>query len=62
MPKKFLFLFIVFQLIILNNFVLSDIIPLKKPPQTKEETKKKLLIEALKPLPKPIKKIETETK
>ena len=40
--KKFLFLIAVFQLIILNNFALSDIIPLKKPSQTKEETKKKI--------------------
>ena len=43
MLKKFLFLFIVFQLIIINNFALSDIIPLKKPSQTKEETKKKVI-------------------
>ena len=62
MLKKFLFLFIVFQLIIINNFALSDIIPLKKPSQTKEETKKKLLIDVLKPLPKPIKITETQTK
>ena len=62
MIKKFLFLIVVFQLIILNNFVLSDIIPLKKPSQTKAETKKKLLIDVLKPLPKPIKNIKTETK
>ena len=62
MRKKFLFLFVVFQLIILNNFALSEIIPLKKPSQTKEETKKKLLIDVLKPLPKPIKNIKTETK
>jgi len=62
MPKKFLFLFVVFQLIILNNFALSDIIPLKKPSQTKEETKKKLLLDVLKPLPKPIKITKSETK
>ncbi|MDC3090122.1 lytic transglycosylase domain-containing protein [Candidatus Pelagibacter sp.] len=62
MIKKFLFLIVVFQLIILNNFVLSDIIPLKKPSQTKEETQKKLLIDVLKPLPKPIKITETKTK
>ena len=62
MRKKFLFLFVVFQLIILNNFALSEIIPLKKPSQTKEETKKKLLTDVLKPLPKPIKITETENK
>ena len=62
MIKKFLFLIVVFQLIILNNFALSDIIPLKKPSQTKEETKRKLLIDVLKPLPKPIKNVKTETK
>jgi len=55
MLKKFLFLFVVFQLIIINNFALTDIIPLKKPSQTKEETKKRLLIDVLKPIPKPIK-------
>ena len=62
MPKKFLFLFIVFQLIILNNFALSDIIPLKKPSQTQEETKKKLLSDVIKPLTKPNKTTETENK
>ena len=32
----------------------SEIVPLKKPIQTKEETQKKLLIDVLKPLPKPL--------
>ena len=32
----------------------ADIIPLKKPIQTKEVTQKKLLIDVLRPLPKPI--------
>ena len=40
------------------NFAISEIIPLKKPIQTKEETQKKLLIDVLKPLPKPVKKSE----
>ena len=62
MKKKFLFLVVFIHVIILNNFALSDIIPLKKPSQTKEQTKKKLLIDVLKPLPKPIKITETETK
>ena len=44
----------------MNNIALSDILPLKKPAQTKEETQKKLLIDVLKPLPKPIKKIVTK--
>ena len=60
MTKKFLFFIVLFQVISLNNFVSSEIIPLKKPNQTKEETEKKLLIDVLKPLPKPIKKTETK--
>ncbi len=42
------------------NFAKSEIIPLKKPTQTKEETQKKLLTDVLKPLPKPIKKKKVE--
>ena len=60
MLKKFLFFIVLFQLLATNNFVFSEIIPLKKPVQTKEETQKKLLIDVLKPLPKPI--IESEIK
>ena len=41
------------------QIALAEIIPLKKPLQTKEETEKKLLIDILKPLPKPVKKNET---
>ena len=65
MLKKFSFLIILFPLICLCNTVLSDIIPIKKPPQTAEQTQKKLLIDVVKPLPKPINKIikkVTETK
>ncbi len=58
MIKKILFLIVLFQLIIVSNITLSEIIPLKKPLQSKEETEKKLLIDVLKPLPKPIKKTE----
>ena len=58
MLKKFLFLIILSLLANMNNIALSDIIPLKKPAQTKEETQKKLLIDVLKPLPKPIEKTE----
>jgi len=58
MLKKFLFLIVIFNLTLSNNIALSDIIPIKKPLQTKEEKQKKLLIDVLKPLPKPIKKTE----
>ena len=39
-----------------NNVALSDLIPLKKPIQTKEVTNKKLLKDILAPLPKPLEK------
>ena len=61
MSKKILFFIVLFNLMGLNNIVSSEIIPLKKPLQTKEETAKKLLIDVLKPLPKPVKKKETQT-
>mgnify|MGYP001375166581 CR=1 FL=1 len=60
MVKKFLFLISLFILANMNNIALSDILPLKKPSQTKEETQKKLLIDVLKPLPKPIEKTEVK--
>ena len=41
-----------------TTVTLSEIIPIKKPSQTKEETQKKLLVDVLKPLPKPSQKIE----
>ena len=53
---------VLFCSINLNNFAISEIIPPKKPIQTKEETEKKLLIDILRPLPKPIKKIVKEEK
>ena len=58
MLKKFLFFIVLIHLMIGSKFALSQIIPLKKPIQSKELTEKKLLIDVLKPLPKPIKKIE----
>ena len=58
MLKKFLFLIVLFVTIAINNFALSEIIPIKKPSQTKEETEKKLLTDVLKPLKKPTAKIE----
>ncbi len=60
MQKKILFLIVCFHLIGVFNVASSEIIPLKKPIQTKEETKKKLLIDVLKPLPKPIEKVKEE--
>ena len=58
MLKKILFLIVLFPLVSLTNIAISDIIPLIKPSQTTEETEKKLLIDVLKPLPKPIKKTQ----
>ena len=60
MIKKFLFFIVLFHLINVTNITLSEIIPLKKPQQTEEETQKKLSIDFLKPLPKPVKKAETK--
>ena len=54
MFKKLLFFI---SLVIFTNSInlsLAEIIPLKKPSQTKEEKEQKLLIDVLKPLPKPI--------
>ena len=60
MSKKILFFIVLFNLVSVSNFTHSEIIPLQKPIQTKEETQKKLLIDVLKPLPKPIKKTDTK--
>ena len=61
MLKKLLFFIVLYCLYIASFKIASaEIIPLKKPLQTKEETEKKLLIDILKPLPKPIKKTETK--
>jgi soluble lytic murein transglycosylase len=60
MSKKNSFIIVLICVLAVFNNVSSDIIPLKKPLQTKEETQKKLLIDVLRPLPKPIKKTETE--
>ena len=59
MVKKFLFFVVLFHILGGNNIASSEIFPLKKPQQTKEETQKKLLIDFLKPLPKPEKKTKT---
>ena len=60
MSKKFLIFIVLFYSISINNIASSEILPLKKPRQTKEETQKKLLIDVLRPLPKPTKKVETK--
>ena len=57
MIKKILFLILAFWLSSFIGLAFGDVIPPKKPIQTKEETAKKLLIDVLKPLPKPIKKV-----
>ena len=61
MIKKLL-IFIVFSYFLVgtSKIVIADMLPLKKPIQTKEETKKKLLADVLRPLPKPIFKNEQE--
>ena len=40
----------------------SNLLPIKKPKLTDQELKEKILINILKPLPKPIENIKTETK
>ena len=58
MTKKILIFIVLYQLISLCNVFSIEIIPIKKPLQTKEETQKKLLIDIIKPLPKPIQEVE----
>ena len=58
MLQKNRFLIVLFLLFCLTSIALSEIVPLSKPTQTVDETQKKLLIDVLKPLPKPIKKIQ----
>ncbi len=60
MLKKFSFFIVLFHFIFIINFVSADIIPLKKPTQTKKEEQKKLLSDTLIPIPKPIKETEIE--
>ena len=60
MSKKIIFLIALFYLTAVTNIALSEIIPPKKPMQTKEVTQKKLLKDILTPLPKPIKKTEAK--
>ncbi len=58
MIKKISFLIVLINLTFAINLSIADIIPIKKPIQTKEDTQKKLLIDVIRPLPKPIKKTE----
>ena len=58
MLQKNRFLIVLFPLFCLTSIALSEIVPLSKPTQTVDETQKKLLIDVLKPLPKPIKKTQ----
>ena len=58
MTKKFSFFIVIFYILSIFSLSSAEIIPLKKPTQSKEVTKKKLLIDVLRPLPKPIKKVE----
>ena len=54
---------VLFSLSILTiNYSSAQILPIKKPELSTEETQKKLLVDVLKPLPKPIKKKEIEEK
>ena len=54
MTKKFIFLIVLLNLINFSKISLAEIMPLKKPTQTKEETTKKLLVDVIIPPPKPI--------
>jgi len=54
MFKKLIFFISLIISINLTNFTIAEIIPLKKPTQTKIEKEQKLLIDVLKPLPKPV--------
>ena len=57
MLKKLLFFMVLSLLSILTiNYSTAQILPIKKPELSTEETQKKLLVDVLKPLPKPIKK------
>ena len=53
MLKKFIFFISLFFFSNITVFLSAEIIPLKKPLQTKEEKDQKLLIDVMKPLPKP---------
>ncbi len=56
MLKKLIFFISLFLFSNITILISAEIIPLKKPLQTKEEKDQKLLIDVMKPLPKPITK------
>ena len=58
MSKKIIFFILLFNLTGYAGTASSKIIQSKKPIQTAQETQKKLLIDTLKPLPKPIEQAE----
>tara|TARA_B100002019_G_scaffold35419_1_gene29585 strand:- start:261 stop:596 length:336 start_codon:yes stop_codon:yes gene_type:complete len=62
MLKKLIFFINLTIFINLTSLLYAEIIPLKKPIQTKEEEEKKLLVDVLKPLPKPIENKEIKKK
>ena len=62
MLKKLIFFINLIIFINLTSLLYAEIIPLKKPSQTKEQEEKKLLVDVLKPLPKPIEKKEIQKK
>ncbi len=64
MSKSLIFFLVTVYLLSSIEIVLAQIIPPKKPLQSTEVTQKKLLIDTLKPLPKPklIEKIKTDEK
>ena len=57
MIKKILFWIVLINFFGTFSIALSEIIPLKKPIQSKEQTQTKLLIDVIKPIPKPTQKI-----
>ncbi len=58
MAKKISLFIVLFYSFLVCDSLSNELIPPKKPSQTKDETQKKLLVDILKPLPKPIKKTE----
>ena len=60
MLKKLLFFISLVVFLNQINLTFAEIIPLKKPIQTQEQKEQKLLIDVLKPLPKPVTKKEIE--
>tara|TARA_A100000164_G_scaffold346185_1_gene346632 strand:+ start:21 stop:257 length:237 start_codon:yes stop_codon:yes gene_type:complete len=62
MIKKILFWIVLINFFGTFTITLSEIIPLEKPIQSKEQTKKKLFIDVVKPIPKPIQKIVIKEK